>query len=389
MAIDSAFRVEALSLDDQTYIVYGIDDPSVTGFEAPVGTLYIRLTGSTYQKTGVTNLDWTLFEAGASGSHNALSGLQGGTVGEYFHFTSQQHTDVLAHYPDTNNPHSTSLFNLSDTLIAGAINGQLLRYVGGSPPTWENYTETHFTDTTNPHNTTLDNLFDTTITSPADGQLLRYSAGSPAGWENYTETHFTDTTNPHFTSVSNLSDVQFIGSPAPLDSQTIVYNGLTGFWENRTIAVPPAGGGRLIQVNFLTIPGQSGTTSIPISVIPSVTDGTQIISTTITPTEATSIIRIHISMLAGGSNSNTEVAATVFRDSVFVGSNIYTVANKDSGGPLVLTLYDDPATTAPITYQVRVGRAVGNGAWYINTLPGSAATIFETNSFTVEEIGQS
>lgn len=68
--IDRAFSVPAVSLDDIVGIFYGDIDPSASGFDAPIGSLFLRTNGSHYRKTGAGNLDWT---SGASGTVDYLN----------------------------------------------------------------------------------------------------------------------------------------------------------------------------------------------------------------------------------------------------------------------------------------------------------------------------
>lgn len=65
--IDNAYTIDMLSLDDNVLIVSGTIDPSITtGYEAPIGSVYIRTDGSMYQKTNTADVDWTSFgQAGA------------------------------------------------------------------------------------------------------------------------------------------------------------------------------------------------------------------------------------------------------------------------------------------------------------------------------------
>jgi hypothetical protein len=60
--IDNAYTVSRLSLNDNALIVDGNFDPSTgAGYEAPVGSLFIRTdVVGLYQKTGATDTDWTL-----------------------------------------------------------------------------------------------------------------------------------------------------------------------------------------------------------------------------------------------------------------------------------------------------------------------------------------
>lgn len=57
--IDDAFRVEKLSLEDQTLIATGANDPTTgAGYNAPVGSLFLRTNGSVYKKIGPNDVDW-------------------------------------------------------------------------------------------------------------------------------------------------------------------------------------------------------------------------------------------------------------------------------------------------------------------------------------------
>ena len=63
--IGLSFSVEnGISLDDEVGIFTGIVDPSVTGENAPLGSLFIRQNGSLYQKIGAGLTDWMRFTQG-------------------------------------------------------------------------------------------------------------------------------------------------------------------------------------------------------------------------------------------------------------------------------------------------------------------------------------
>lgn len=66
--IDNLFRVDnGLSLNDELGIFQGSLDPSSSGFEAPIGSIYIRNTGDTYSKFGSNDLNWKQFTLNQSG----------------------------------------------------------------------------------------------------------------------------------------------------------------------------------------------------------------------------------------------------------------------------------------------------------------------------------
>lgn len=58
MALESAFEAEALLVNDAAAYLSGTIDPSVTGLDAPEGSLYTRLGGDVYQKDGPALTDW-------------------------------------------------------------------------------------------------------------------------------------------------------------------------------------------------------------------------------------------------------------------------------------------------------------------------------------------
>ena len=289
-----AFGVSGITFNDESFLFGGNFDPSVSGYQAPIGAHFFRDTGQQYTKDGALDTDWVLAGAtGGSPAHNDTTGKQGGVPGEYYHLSATELSDLLAHLTNTSNPHSTPIANLVDTLISGGA-----------------------------------------------------------------------------------------------DDQALVLEG--GVWKNKEIAVPPAGSGKLVQVKFGTIPGMSGTTTMPDEdTAPSNTDGTQVWTETITPTEADSKIRIGSSMVASGSNSNTKIRIVVYRDGVPIGESHHDVTGTNSGSGISFTFYDEPNTTSAIVYTCRVGKSNG-GTWYINQFPG--VTLAENpwvqqNAYTVEEIG--
>lgn len=72
--IDDAFTVDTLSLDDNVLITSGTIDPTITsGFEAPIGSLFIRTNGVLYQKNNTADVDWSEFVVGGTLSLNNLT----------------------------------------------------------------------------------------------------------------------------------------------------------------------------------------------------------------------------------------------------------------------------------------------------------------------------
>ena len=60
-----AFSVDGgISLDDLVGIFTGVDDPSVIGEVAPIGSIYVRQNGQLFQKIGANDIDWLRFSQG-------------------------------------------------------------------------------------------------------------------------------------------------------------------------------------------------------------------------------------------------------------------------------------------------------------------------------------
>ena len=61
--IDDGFRVEILSIDDETLVATGNFDPSQTGYEAPVGSLFLSQLGDAFIKFDVNDNDWKTIQS--------------------------------------------------------------------------------------------------------------------------------------------------------------------------------------------------------------------------------------------------------------------------------------------------------------------------------------
>lgn len=69
--ITDAFRVDTLSLGDNILMVGGSIDPSIDGYEAPIGSLYFDTTQhKLFSKTGITDTNWVILT-----DHGNLTGL--------------------------------------------------------------------------------------------------------------------------------------------------------------------------------------------------------------------------------------------------------------------------------------------------------------------------
>lgn len=136
------------------------------------------------------------------------------------------------------------------------------------------------------------------------------------------------------------------------------------------------------------IPKQSGTTRIPDdNSTPEITEGTEIWSDIITPSDIGHQIKIHFCMTIDASSSK-RIGVTLFRNSVCIGSAVtYIIGNKKSHSFSMLVT-DLPATTSPVTYSARIGRMDRNCSWYVNRLRYERFNnTMQKQGYSLEEIG--
>lgn len=124
--IDDAFTVDLLSLNDEILIVSGTADPSTGGgYEAPMGSLFLRSTGDVYRKANTADVDWASLGSAGVSDHVLLSNI--GT---------NSHAVIDAHIADAT-LHFTTLDGLSDVVITTPTSEDVLQYNGSG---WVNAT---------------------------------------------------------------------------------------------------------------------------------------------------------------------------------------------------------------------------------------------------------
>lgn len=126
----------------------------------------------------------------------------------------------------------------------------------------------------------------------------------------------------------------------------------------------------LLQQVYTTSASVTSCNTIPSDdTIPQNTEGTEIITLSITPTSATSILKIEfVSMCVNSSNSIGTIA--LFQDSTT--DAIHAIANNAYYRPQIATLthYMTAGTTSSTTFKIRAGSDGGN--FFMNTSEGSA-----------------
>ena len=75
---------DGILLNDQAGLLSGGFDPSVSGQEAPTGTLFLRTDGRHYRKTGGFDTDWTETDTGGGSAIDIHAGVDEILTGETF-----------------------------------------------------------------------------------------------------------------------------------------------------------------------------------------------------------------------------------------------------------------------------------------------------------------
>lgn len=135
----------------------------------------------------------------------------------------------------------------------------------------------------------------------------------------------------------------------------------------------------------------SGTTTIPKdNTVPLITEGTQIMTATITPQSTASRFIFNIALMVDCSNTGADVVFALFRNSVFIG--VVSVQTGDggllpsapSGYTVALVTTDSPASAVAITYSARIGTSAGT--WYAARLAGATFGGTTGNGWTIMEV---
>lgn len=149
--------------------------------------------------------------------------------------------------------------------------------------------------------------------------------------------------------------------------------------------------GSIVQSVYAEYTAQSVmSVAIPVdNTIPQNTEGTQILSATITPKSTSNKIRVRFMGQYGVAGAAQPVSAALFKDSAANAiCATYVVAENTAqwSDQIVLSHEDSPASVSAITYKLRVGCASGN--MWINA-DGAGSPVFGGTSratLVVEEI---
>jgi hypothetical protein len=109
---------------------------------------------------------------------------------------------------------------------------------------------------------------------------------------------------------------------------------------------------------------QSGNTTMNVSTTaPTTIMGTQVVSQTLTPSALTSKLDIEFAGIVDCSSNGSTVNIAVFRGTTFIGMSSVFLKTAGQLQPFSLKIIDEPNTTSPVTYSIRVGTTAGT--WYL------------------------
>jgi hypothetical protein len=130
--------------------------------------------------------------------------------------------------------------------------------------------------------------------------------------------------------------------------------------------------GSVLQVvNFMSSAVATGTTTIPQDdTIPQNTEGTEFMTLAITPTSASSNLRIDVVVNGAGSATNSWIVA-LFQDSTVnaIAAINYNMAANNVASPASFTYYMTSGTTSSTTFKVRAG-LISAGTYTFNGQSG-------------------
>lgn len=147
-----------------------------------------------------------------------------------------------------------------------------------------------------------------------------------------------------------------------------------------------ASASRIRQVVTATISAATGATVIPDdATVPLNTEGTQIVTGSITPAATANTVRVRASFSvvvpSHSSVANNVLIAAVFRGATCIGAarqeSVTGVDVNSLSGVISLDLLDSPSTTSATAYTIRIGlsTSIYGATWYVNRTIASATAL--------------
>ena len=146
----------------------------------------------------------------------------------------------------------------------------------------------------------------------------------------------------------------------------------------------------VVQIKATSVAdGITGTTSIPWDdTIPQNTEGDEVLTLAITPTNANNKLLIEFAGFGGGDNSGAKILVALFQDTTAgaLSATAFDVENTGTTHAIFLRHVMTAGTTSATTFKIRVGFSTAGSAWWLNkadsanlfsTIPSSVLTITE------------
>jgi len=148
------------------------------------------------------------------------------------------------------------------------------------------------------------------------------------------------------------------------------------------------GAGAMIQhQRAFLVGGYTGTTVIPAdNTLPQITEGTELLTVSITPKFTTSILRVTVGGMGFGLSSAAAVTMALFRDST---ADAFGISFQRIGiistdfRQFHIDRHVNSGSLTPTTFRLRIGHDGTGGTWYVNT---GIFTGFDGLTMTVTEI---
>jgi len=186
---------------------------------------------------------------------------------------------------------------------------------------------------------------------------------------------------------SATTTVSVSAATAPTSGQVLTAtSGTAATWQTPS----GGGGGKLAQLVFTEdATAKSTTASFPLDdTVPTNTEGVEYteLATTITPTNASSRLKIDVTLLASP-NAVNAVAAFLYKnsDSAAIAGNWFSLDAGYSGNVIITTVISAGSTSAQ-TFKIRYGRTSGSATIYLNDTPTSYYGGTMKSSMTITEI---
>ena len=150
--------------------------------------------------------------------------------------------------------------------------------------------------------------------------------------------------------------------------------------------------GSVVQVVQSSYPTLSTfTVGIPVDdTIPQISEGTELLTASITPKSSTSLLDIHAVIPATQGSANSNIGIALFRDSTLSALSANSWANSGTGARgtvMSLRVQVVSGSTASTTFRIRIGPEVSGGTITVNGVSG--ARIFggvQAATLTITEI---